>query len=218
MEEKKNARLELAQFAQRAEQRRRRKRKECVWMCECDDWVWSLTKQPGRSGSGRAQAAPAAGVAWAWARQPGKQREKKWCDINTKTSSRRCTRGGRACYCHYFSSLQHFFSPKGGCYLPLPSPKAQKQTTVALASAGAESGVNTGCCDVCVVSEWPCVVDIPDTEACGAVFFSCRVRCFERPTSPRPLPFLRPHPHHSPTSPGAHLLSRDNQTNDFHCC
>lgn len=214
MEEKKNARLELAQFAQRAEQRRRRKRKECVWMCECDDWVWSLTKQPGRSGSGRAQAAPAAGVAWAWARQPGKQREKKWCDINTKTSSRRCTRGGRACYCHYFSSLQHFFSPKGGCYPPLPSPKAQKQTTVALASAGAESGGKHGLLwRVC--GEWVAV--------CGGHSWYWSLRCcfLFLPGEmfwEAHLPFLRPHPHHSPTSPGAHLLSRDNQTNDFHCC
>lgn len=59
--------------------------------------------------------------------------------------------------------------------------------------------VNTGCCDVCVVSEWPCVVDIPDTEPVE-LFFSCRVRCFEKPGPP----------------PGAHLLSHDNRTNGFH--
>lgn len=199
-------------------------KKKRVRVCKCDDWVWSFIKQPSWSDSGQAQDAPAAGAGWAWAPDNQENREKKmvWHAYQNK---QRVVRPWWPCLLLPLFFLPSAFSlRKGGRCPPSTLPKAEKQTTVALASTGAELGVNTGCCDVCVwwMSEWPCVVDIPDTEACGAVFFSCRVRCFERPTSPCPptLPILPSSaaPNSHPTSPGAHLLSRDNQTNDFHCC
>lgn len=43
--------------------------------------------------------------------------------------------------------------------------------------------VNTGCCDVC--GEWVTVCGGHSWYwACGAIFFSCRARCFEKPGPP----------------------------------
>lgn len=85
-------------------------------------------------------------------RQPGKQREKNGVTCIPKQAAGAAPAVAVLVIATIFPPFS-VFSQKGGCYPPFPSPKAEKQTTVALASAGAELGVNTGCCDVCVVSE-----------------------------------------------------------------
>lgn len=76
----------------------------------------------------------------------------------------------------FLSLLQHFL---GGC-LPSQSYKANR-----VVWTQGEIRVNMGCCDVCVVSEWPCVVDIPDIEPL-VLFFFLPGEMFSEALSPHP--------------------------------